>query len=524
MRARRLVAALVGLLALLLAGCAPIPTGDGSGTGADSGAVGSGAVGIDPDAVIRYADTSGPSRFDPHRSSTGHDIRYFAPVYDRLVHLSPDGDPVPGLATRWEWEDDGLTLRMDLREGVTFHDGTAFDASAVAANIDRGKTVAGSTVVEDLAVIEVVEVVDEHTVRLRLNQRSSMLPGLLSHRAGAMISPAAFDSPDLDHTAVGTGFYRLVEYRPEDAAIYERNDEYWDDSLVGARRIEVDILPDEVTRMNALRTGEVDVAALNGRLAAEAAGVPGVTVHRAPTLTYLVLYLNRARSEFGDVRVRQALNLAVDRQAIVDGIYFGAAQPSVQPFPIGYSAYNPEYPADHYPHDPERARQLLAEAGLPDGFAFDMLVTARSPFTQVGEALQQMFREIGVTAQIRVVDPTHAADLYYGQEDGDGLVAQWGGRPDPSMTLELQFTADGYGNPGGHTTPRLEELHRRALDTVDPAAREALIQQATGETVEQAFQLPIAVDEAVYATTDRVVGFETFVTGQPDFRTLGLRR
>jgi peptide/nickel transport system substrate-binding protein len=521
MRSARILGPLAAALAAgaLLVGCAPIAPSGGAGASSEAPVA---REDLDPEATIRYADAVGPSRFDPMRSTNGQDIRFFAPVYDRLVHLSPGGDPIPGLATAWEWERDGLALRMTLRPNVTFHDGTPFDAAAVRANIERGKTVEGSSVAADLAVISSVDVVDPTTVVLNLSARSSMLLGLLSHRAGSMLSPAAFGNPDLDLRPVGTGMYRVTDYRPNDVIVYERNPDYWNADVVGVRRIELRILADEVTRMNALRTGEVDVALLAGRLVPEAEGLPGVTVHRNSTLTYLVLYLNRARSELGDPRVRQAMNLAVDRQAIAQGIYFGAAQPTVQPFPAQYYAYNPDFPGDHYRHDPERAKQLLAEAGLPDGFEFEMLVTALGTYMQAGEAVQQMLAEVGIKANIRAVEAAQTADIYYRQQQGDALISQWGGRPDPSMTIDLQFTSTGFSNPGRVTTPRLEELQAQALDTLDPQQRTDLIHQQVAELVEQAFQVPLVMDESVIATSERITGYELLVTGQIDFQKLGV--
>jgi peptide/nickel transport system substrate-binding protein len=523
MKLRTLATALAVAALLPIAACAPIEQGGGGSDPAASQAPVA-REDIDPEATIRFADAVGPSRFDPHRSTIGQDIRFFAPVYDRLVHLSPDGEPVPGLATEWAWEDDGLTLRMTLRAGVAFHDGAPFDAEAVRANIERAKTVEGSSVAADLAMVSAVEVVDPQTVRLRLSERNSMLLGLLSHRAGAMVSPTAFDNPDLDLLPVGTGMYRVREYRPNDTIFYERNPDYWDKEVVGAKELQLRILPDEVTRMNALRTGEVDMALLTGRLATEAEALPGVVVHRDPTLSYLVLYLNRTRSEFGNPLVRQALNHAVDRKAIADGIYFGAGTPTVQPFPEGYYAHNPAYPADYYPYDPAKARQLLAEAGLPDGFQFEMLVTSLSTYIQAGEAVQNMLGEVGITANIRSVEAAQTADVYYRQQQGDALVSQWGGRPDPDMTIDLQFSGDGFSNPGRHTTPRLEELHRQALDTLDPEQRTAKIHEEVGEIVEQAFQVPLVSDQSVIGSSEKIVGFETLVTGQINFRTLGVRR
>ena len=143
---------------------------------------------------------------------------------------------------------------------------------------------------------------------------------------------------------------------------------------------------------------------LTGNEAPEVEGA-GFTTEGEPALTYLVLYLNRAKSEFGDRLVRQALNHAIDRQALVDAVLFGAGVPTVQPFPEGYFAHNADYPADYYAFDPERARELLAEAGLPDGFEFDMLVPTSDLANRLAEALMQMLGEVGITPERRARRP-----------------------------------------------------------------------------------------------------------------------
>jgi peptide/nickel transport system substrate-binding protein len=489
---------------------------DGNGNGAVDDEVASGGT-------LRYGDSLGPSRFDAHRSTIGQDIRFFAPVYDRLVHLSAEGDFIPGLATDWSFSDDGLSMELNLRQGVTFHDGEPFNAEAVKANLERGQTVEGSSVAADLADITAIEAVDEHTVRLTLDQPNAILPGLFSHRAGVMISPAAFDNPDLDVAPVGAGMYRVAEYRIDDRIIYERYEDYWDTEAAGPDTIELRILADDQTRMNALRSGEVDVAILRGTQIDEAE-MSGFNVHSQPALTYLVLYLNRAQAEFENELVRRAMNHAIDRQGIIDAVLFGAGDAAVQPFPEGYFAYNPDYPGDYYEYDPDRARELLAEAGLPDGFEFEMLVTALGVYVQAGEAVQAMLAEVGINANIRQVEAAQTADVYYAQQDGDALVSQWGGRPDPQMTMELQFTSTGFSNPGRHTTPEFEELNAQAKAALDADDRAELLREMSGAVAENAFQVPIAHDHGVYAYSDSVVNFETLITGQPNFRVMGVNQ
>ncbi len=404
---------------------------DGTSASAATGATGTTEAPVATErrgGVLRYGEALGPSRFDPHRSTIGQDIRLLAPVYDRLVHFDAKGALVPGLATEWSFDETGTIFTMQLREGVVFHDGAPFDAAAVKANIERGQTVEGSAIMSDLSEITSIETPDDHTVVLTLSTPNTMLPGMLSHRAGAMVSPTAFDNPDLDRMPVGAGPYRVVEHTEGSRIVMERFEEHWDTEAGGPDRIEFSIMPDARTRANALRAGEIDMTVLTGNEAPEVEGA-GFTTEGEPALTYLVLYLNRAKSEFGDRLVRQALNHAIDRQALVDAVLFGAGVPTVQPFPEGYFAHNADYPADYYAFDPERARELLAEAGLPDGFEFDMLVPTSDLANRLAEALMQMLGEVGITPNVVPVDPPATADVYYAREEADALGGPVGWSP-----------------------------------------------------------------------------------------------
>ncbi|MFV0307553.1 MAG: ABC transporter substrate-binding protein [Desertimonas sp.] len=517
----RWTGAVVALAALAAAG-GPVAAGsedsepdrtDAAGTAAETAET---AEGPARGGTLRYGDAVGPSRFDAHRSTIGQDIRFFTPVYDRLVHFDAAGALVPGLATEWVFGDDGLSFTMTLREGVTFHDGEPFDAAAVQANIERGQTLEGSSIAGDLEPITAIETPDDHTVVLTLDRPYSVLPGLLSHRAGVMISPAAFDDTDLDFAPVGAGPYRVTEYQESSFITYERYEDYWDQDLGGPDRIELQIIPDSQTRFNALRSGQVDLTNITG-VQVEEAEQAGLSVDSEPGLTYLVLYLNRANSELGDPLVRQAINHAIDRQAIVDAVLFGAGATAVQQFPEGYFAYNPDYPGDYYAYDPDRARELLAEAGLEDGFEFTMLVTNLDTYMRSGEAVQAYLAEVGITANIELVEAAQTADVYYAQQQGDALLSQWGGRPDPQMTLALQFTDTGFSNPGRHTTPEFMEADAATSAAIDPAEREAALHAEVAVVVEEALQVPIAHDYANFAYNDTVSQFARLITGQPNF-------
>lgn len=184
-----------------LAGCA---------RGSDPGSPAAASAQIDPDGTFRYALVQYSVSTDPHRSATPWDMVYFRLAYDQLFWQNQDGELEPMLATEWEFVDDGKALEMTLRDDVTFIDGEKFSAAAVKANLDRAMTLESSLHKGALARVECVELVDDYRVRINLNGPGGNLPDLLASNVGSMISPAAFDSPDLDQNPVGSGMAALI--------------------------------------------------------------------------------------------------------------------------------------------------------------------------------------------------------------------------------------------------------------------------------------------------------------------------
>jgi peptide/nickel transport system substrate-binding protein len=480
------------------------------------------ADGVDRDATFRYGYAINVSRLDPHRATIRNDITTLAPVYDTLVELNPQGELVGMLATDWTFDDTATVVDLTLREGVVFHDGEPFDAAAVKANIERGQTLEGSTVATDLAWIREVEVVDDHHVRLHLTEPNVSIIGLLSDRPGMMISPAAFDE-DLDAVAVGAGPFRLIENRPGDVTIYERFEDYWDPDAALVQRLELYVQPDASTRLNGLRSGQLDATILEASQYDEATRIDGITVETAPTLFFIHFSFNRARSELGNVDARRAIYHAIDREAICAAVMRGLCDVSVQPFPDGYFAANPDIPADTYAHDPERARELLVEAGLPDGFAFSLMVPAGlSSYIQTAEAMQAQLAEVGIDMTLEPMDPAEMADRMYARKEADAILGGLTGSADPSLYFAQRIIASAYANPGNHSTPKVEELYLRSIATADPEARQQVLRDAVAEVVDQVLNINVAFPHTVAAYRDGVVGLEIPLSGNPSFRGLGI--
>ena len=477
---------------------------------------------VDRDATFRYGYAINVSRLDPHRATIRNDMTTLAPIYDTLIQLSPTGELVGMLATDWTFNDDATVLDLTLREGVVFHDGQPFDAAAVQANIDRGQTLEGSTVATDLAAITEVEIVDDHHVRLHLAEPNVSIVGLLSDRPGMMVSPAAFEQ-DLDAVAVGAGPFRLVENRPGDVTIYERFEDYWDPDAARVQRLELYVQPDAATRLNGLRTGQLDATGLEASQFEEAQRIDGITVESAPTMFFIHFSFNRARSELGNVDARRAIYHAIDREAICQAVLLGLCEVSVQPFPDGYFAAHPDLPSDFYAYDPERSRELLVQAGLPDGFAFSLMIpTGLTSYIQIAEAMQAQLAEVGIEMTLELMDPAEMADRMYARKEADAILGGLTGSADPSLYFAQRILASAYANPGQHSTPKIEELYVQSIATVDPEAREQVLHDAVYEVVDQVLNINVMFPHTVAAYRDGVVGHVIPLSGNPTFRGIGI--
>jgi peptide/nickel transport system substrate-binding protein len=479
---------------------------------------------LDRSAVLRWGEPKDITSWDGHRASVSQDNQILFTTYDRLVHQDAEGELVPGLATDWNFAEDGSYLELTLREGVTFHDGEPFDAEAVKANIERGKSLEDSAVQGELSPIEEVEVIDDRTVRLHLDRPAGNLPNVLTDRPGIMISPAAFDNPDLDTNPVGAGMYRVTDYRPGASITFEAYEDYWDEDAQLLAGIEYLILPDETTRMNALRSGQIDATVLTPGQTEQAESA-GFVVQASATLEVHYVVINHGKAPLDQVEVRQAINHAIDRQALVDGVLFGNGQPAWQMFPEGDAAFNPEV-VDYYPYDPDRARELLAEAGVAEGdINLQLMDLAGTPLVnQANQVLQAQLGEVGINVEIVPVERTEVVATFYQNQVGDLLQGPWGGRPSAEQVFALIYQRDGFLNPGGHlVNEEFEEAFDRAQRATTAEEREEALQAATLAVTEQGNSAPLFFPYTPLVHVERVVGLEKYVSGKIEFRGVGMR-
>ena len=321
MRRSARVTAGVLSVGLLLAGC-----GDASNDKkeADTDAYGNTielADDYDPDGHFEFAYTSYPANWDPSKSVNGADMVMYSPVYDRLLREEVDGSISPMLAEEFTPSADNKTLTLKLREGLSFSDGTPLNAEAVKFNLER-YAAQDSRISGEVYQIESIDVVDEYTVDLNLSGGLGSLVVGLASRAGIMVSPAAVQSGAIETQPVGVGAYQAANISAGDYVDYEKTPDYWDPDAQRVATMTIHYMTDDQTRLNALKSGEVDGAGINPDEldTAESAGlIPLVT----PSPRFIYFMVNAGIAPFDDPEVRKALNMALDREAISQGMYDG---------------------------------------------------------------------------------------------------------------------------------------------------------------------------------------------------------
>ncbi len=466
-------------------------------------------IGLQDDADVLDTDQS--------RTFVGRIV--YTALCDKLVDIDPDLNIVPQLATDWSWSDDETELTMTLREGVVFHDGTPFNADAVVANIDRSLNHPESRRRSEIASIDGVEAVDEYTVLITLSAPDATLLAQLSDRAGMMISPTAAEEmgADFGSAPVCSGPFRFVERVQQDRIALERFEDYWNADEIHLDAVTFLPIPDTTVRLANLRAGDLDMIE---RLAAtdltSARGDSNLTVVDITALGYQGITMNvgngpNSEQPFGeDARLRQALSLSIDRNALNQVVFEGAFTPGNQPVPPGTTFYDERFPIPE--RDVEAARELLAEAGFADGIELTVQVANNPVQTQVMEVVQAMAGEAGINISLRA---TEFATLLQQQTAGEyeGSQVGWSGRTDVDGNIHQFVTCDGGINDSGFCDPRVDELLDRARTSNDPAVRKEAY-DAAQEILSQ--ELPIIYlyhPSWIWAMSANVEGFEAYPDG-----------
>lgn len=502
---RRIRRATWGSLLLL---CAIAVAGCGGGSSSESG----------DKATLTIGVTSPPASMDPARDG-GSFVVARALSNEALIHVEPDGSFTPGLATDWEYVGEGnTTFELHLRDGVRFSDGSTMDAAAVKAWFEYFSK-ANGIFASAVGPIASIETPDESTVRINLENSNPTMPLALSelNNWGAVSSPKAVQNPDvLGNQTFGAGPYVLDGERTVTGQqyTYVPNKYYYNEDAVHFRSVTVKVIPDASSMLQALKTGQIDVAQ-GDIVTADAAKSEDVDVMELGGQPAGLIFADRAGQvapQFAKVEVRQAMNYSINRDVITKALYGDYGKPSSQMRTL--DGWNPEYD-DYYSYDPDKAKLLLDQAGYPDGFQLKALVfggsgTGAQPLAQ---AIAEDLSKVGIDLQ--VTNAPTAAEYTQKRSSKEYPVTQLllGERP---MTQLVGFLFDRKGalNPFGASSPELDALWKEGNASSNP---EESWKAISAKIVEQAYVLNVLNYPAIWYVSPSIEGF-----AQDDVRTMPL--
>jgi peptide/nickel transport system substrate-binding protein len=432
------------------------------------------------------------ANLDPLKSSLLYDRQIQYHLYDSLLATTKSLDLVPALATSWETADP-TSLILHLRQGVQFHDGTDFNAEAVKFNLDRILQTPASPRAAEVAGVTAAQAVDPTTVKLTLKAPFSPLLAQFVDRAGMILSPAAVqkqgDNLTFNPVGAGTGAFKFMEYKKDDHLTLTRNDAYWGKDASGAALPYLNTLVyrpivDETQRLNSLKAGEIDFSDTIAEKDVKAfKSDPALTYAAMPALSFNGFWLNGTQEPFRDLRVRQALAWSIDRQQIVQTIYYNIDVVSNGPIAPPQFPYDSNY--HPYTRDINKAKALLAQAGQPS-VTFSLLTQAGSAVAQqYAELVKDQVKDAGFTVNIQELDfPTLVANLSKHQFQAGAT--GWSGRLDPDGNTYGQFHSGGGNNYAQYTSAEMDKALDAARQTFDPAQRKPLYQQVNRLAAEDA--------------------------------------
>ncbi len=504
-RGVRVLAALA--LALVAAGCGG-SGGDSSDNAAQSG--GNWQETADRTAIIKAASGIAPplmsATFDPVKSISGGDIQFGRLIYGTLIQQNDRGEPQPGHVESWETPDD-TTLVLKLRPGITFQDGSAFDADAVKAGLDRNRE-KGSPYEASLEAISSVEATDEQTITITTTRPAAGgLLATLSGREGLIPAPANLENPkSMTSKPIGAGPFTLEESRPGDVMRLRASETYYDKDHYPYAGLDLVHLVDHVGVRNAILSGDIDFGFVDteGLKALESNPKTGVQVNPSAAAYYVNMNMSLKDPPFNDVRVRQALNHAFNREEVASAIYGEGSTPKWQVFPEGMPGHDPELEG-FYAYDPEKAKQLLREAGYPNGFKMTMMAYGQAPSSRSAEVLKSDLAKVGV--DLSIVTGTNMTQDYHIDKKTDAGQNWWLPRTDPTMTFLSLYGPVGILNTSKYQNDELDAIIARAQGETDPAKLDEELQKASRIVVEEALEIGVAYTPSLWGHSARV-GFK----------------
>ncbi|MFD0899305.1 ABC transporter substrate-binding protein [Actinomadura sediminis] len=465
-------------------------------------------------ATLSIAVQGAPNSFDPALLVDGTQAYVWSAVYDTLLMVDNKGELRPNAAESWNYSDDGKALTLKLRQGMTFSGGAPVTSAAVKTTLERTMSKPGPNRFR-LSAVETVETPDERTVVLRLKEPDGALPHSLATTIGVIGDPKTLEAERTALDPVGSGPYVLDGATVNGSKyVLKKRDDYWNAKAYPFETVEVRVIKDRTATVNALQSGTLNAASVEvthvDRLEAAGFDTKFIDAEAVGTLS-LADRNGEVLEPLGDERVRKAINMAFDRDKIVQQLLRGAGKPTRQLFNPKGDAYDPALEKE-YPYDPAAAKRLMAEAGYADGFAVHMpSLFFTKPFEPT---ITQSLGEIGIKVTWDPTPPQNSVSAIASEKYGMFVMVE--GFNSTPVEVKDYLAPDGPKNVFDSSDPELDELLDRVNAERDPAKAAGLYRRINAFTVENAWSAPIFYSGRHWVTDDGVEflgdGSNTFPT------------
>ena len=472
-------------------------------------------IAINRGGSLNAAQAAKWSSLDPTVSSgRANDKFIMNQLYETLIDVDSSGKYIPGLVNAWEVKDD-KTLILKLKKNVKFHDGTDFNAEAVKFVLERAlNPETKASFRAEIEDIQTVEVVDPYTVKLIMKETSSAILGALANYAGYMISPAAIQKygKDIVRNPVGTGPFKFKEAVEGDHITLVRNESYHimgkdGKALPYLDELSIKIIPDDSVKLVNLKSGSLDLID-----SVQTINIPGLSTSKdialvsTSTSRVFTMILNVNKEPLSKKEVRQAIAFAMDREEFVKVVAngYGTVEPSIVMKQQWFYS-----PTAKYNFNIQRAKQLLAKAGYPNGFKAKMSLVAREPDKTIIQLIQSQLKKVGIDGEIETYDRLAFVSEWRKSEGEIGLFWIPVPKPDPYMQFEIFFGTKGGNNLVGYSSKKFDDILEKSKRTYNIEKRKAMykeLQDILAEDSPEVFLFHLPLFEA---HTKKLLGFST---------------
>lgn len=537
MKKKYLILLILTLVVLIMAACSgdgganPEDAADDSAGTEDNGSDASASE----DQVLVFARGGDSESLDPGSTTDGESSRVTRQILESLLDFDKDSFEIkPGLAHDWDISEDGLTYTFYLEEGVTFHDGTDFNAEAVKTNFERWAdpnheyaftdegfvyniygTMFGGFEGDEGHVIDEINAVSDHEIEFVLKEPLGFFLQNLAMSYFAITSPAALEEygPDITENPVGTGPFKFNNWSKNDSIVLDKFEDYRVEDQPKLDQVIFQVIPDNSARLIALQSGEIDMMdGLNPDDAAGLEGEEGIELLTRGENNFGYVGFHTQKEPVDQKEVRQAISYAIDKQAIADALYAGYATTAKNPLPPSYLGYNDG--VEGYEYNPDRARELLEEAGYADGLEIELMIspTARpympDPET-VAQIVQENLSEVGIELTITSHEWAPYLELTE-QGEHQMYILGWSGTngdPDYFLSSLLHSTNIGSSNNTFYENTEVDDLLNQAKRAVDQEERADLYMQAQELISEDAPMVTLVHSTPVMAISSNVQNY-----------------